>query len=110
MAKKFWQDPQSAIGKRFRFGSATDTSRRWMTIIGIVADTRRAGVDQSVRTESYQPYTQDPGSMTVLIRTAGEPTAIVPALRAVVRELDQEQPLARVASLDQTVDLSSDVV
>jgi len=57
-----------------------------------------------VRTESYQPYTQNPGSMTVLIRTAGEPAAIAPALRAVVRELDPDQPLARVAPLDELVD------
>lgn len=42
--------------------------------------------------------------MTVLIRTAGEPTAIAPALRAVVRELDQDQPLARVAPLDELID------
>jgi ABC-type antimicrobial peptide transport system permease subunit len=41
--------------------------------------------------------------MVVLIRTAEEPTAIVPALRAVVRELDQDQPLARVAPLDELV-------
>jgi len=75
-----------------------------MTVVGIVADTRRAGVDHRVRTESYQPYTQTPGSMTVLIRTAGKPTAIVPALRAVVRELDPEQPLARVAPLDELID------
>ena len=39
--------------------------------------------------------------MTVLIRTAGEPAAIAPALRAVVRELDPDQPLARVAPLDE---------
>ncbi len=42
--------------------------------------------------------------MTVLIRTAGEPTAIAPALRAVVRELDQDQPLARLAPLDELID------
>ena len=42
--------------------------------------------------------------MTVLIRTAGEPTAIVPALRAVVRELDPDQPLAQVAALDELLD------
>jgi predicted lysophospholipase L1 biosynthesis ABC-type transport system permease subunit len=75
-----------------------------MTVVGIVADTRRAGVEQPVRTESYQPYTQNPGSMTVLIRTVGEPAAIAPALRTVVRELDQDQPLARVAPLDELID------
>ena len=76
----------------------------WSTVVGIVADTRRAGVDHPVLTESYQPYTQDPRSMTVLIRTAGEPTAIASALRAVVRELDPDQPLARVAPLDDLID------
>ena len=94
------QDP---IGKRFKFGDPADDDP-WLTVVGIVADTRRAGVDYPVFTESYQPYTQDPRSMTVLIRTAGEPTAIAPALRAVVRELDQDQPLARVAPLDELID------
>jgi putative ABC transport system permease protein len=98
-AKTHWPN-EDPLGKRFTFGG----DRWWMTVVGIVADTRRAGVDQRVRTESYQPYTQNPGSMTVLVRTAGEPAAIVPALRAVVRELDPEQPLARVAPLDELID------
>ena len=96
--KTHWPN-EDPLGKRFTFGGD-----RWMTVVGIVADTRRAGVDHRVRTESYQPYTQNPGSMTVLIRTAGEPAAIVPALRAVVRGLDPEQPLARVAPLDEVID------
>jgi putative ABC transport system permease protein len=94
------EDP---IGKRFKFG-APDDDARWRTVVGIVADTQRAGVEMPVRTESYHPYTQDPRSMTVLIRTAGEPTAIAPALRTVVRELDPDQPLAQVAPLDELLD------
>jgi ABC-type antimicrobial peptide transport system permease subunit len=42
--------------------------------------------------------------MTVIIRTAGDPAAIAPALRTVVRELDPDQPLAQVAPLDQLLD------
>jgi hypothetical protein len=42
--------------------------------------------------------------MTIVVRTVGEPTAIAPALRAVVRELDHDQPLARVAPLDELID------
>jgi putative ABC transport system permease protein len=97
-AKTHWPN-DDPLGKRFTFGGD-----RWMTVVGIVADTRRAGVEQPMRTESYQPYTQNPGSMTVLIRTAGEPTAIAPALRTVVRELDPDQPLAQVAPLDELLD------
>jgi putative ABC transport system permease protein len=101
-AKTHWPN-QDPLGKRFKFG-APDDDGRWSTVVGIVADTRRAGVDQPVRTESYHPYTQDPGSMTILVRTAGEPAAIAPAIRAVVRELDQDQPLARVAPFDELID------
>ncbi len=97
-ARTHWPN-EDALGKRFTFGGD-----RWMTVVGIVADTRRAGVDQRVRTESYQPYTQDPGSMTIVIRTAGDPSAIVSALRAALRGLDPEQPLARVASMDELID------
>ena len=96
-ARAHWPN-EDPLGKRFQFGGD-----RWMTVVGIVADTRRAGVDSPVRTESYQPYTQNSGSMTVLIRTTGEATSIVPALRAVVRELDPEQPLARVAPLGEFI-------
>jgi putative ABC transport system permease protein len=101
-AKTHWPN-DDPLGKRLKFG-APDDDARWRTVVGLVADTRRAGVDQPVRTESYHPYTQEPGSMTILIRTAGEPTGIAPALRAVVRELDPDQPLARVAPFDELID------
>ena len=101
-AKTHWPN-EDPLGKRFKFG-APDDDARWRTVVGIVADTRRAGVDYPVRTESYHPFTQDSRSMTVVIRTAGEPAAIAPALRVVVRELDPDQPLARVAPLDELID------
>jgi putative ABC transport system permease protein len=103
-AKTRWpgEDP---IGKRFKFGAPGDDVP-WMRVVGIVADTRRAGVERPVRTESYQPYTQNPGSMTLAIRTDGEsePAAIARALRAAVRELDGDQPLARVRPLEELID------
>jgi putative ABC transport system permease protein len=101
-AKTHWPD-EDPIGKRFKFG-APDDDARWRTVVGVVADTRRASVEQPVRTESYHPHTQDPRSMTVVIRTAGDPAAIAPALRALVRALDPDLPLAQVAGLDDAVD------
>jgi putative ABC transport system permease protein len=97
-ARTHWPN-DDALGKRFKFGRP-DEEARWRTVVGIVADTRRAGVDQPISTESYHPHAaDDPRSMTVLIRTAGDPGGIASSLRAVVRELDPEQPLARVAPL-----------
>jgi putative ABC transport system permease protein len=104
-AKTHWPT-EDALGKRFKFGGPGDDVP-CKTVVGIVADTRRAGVDRPVRTESYQPLAQDPRSMTVVIRTAGEPAAIAPALRAVVRELDPDQPVARVAALEESIDIQT---
>jgi putative ABC transport system permease protein len=99
-ARTHWPN-EDPLGRRFRFGD----SGRWRTIVGVVGDTRRAGIELPVRTESYHPYTtQEPRSMTLAVRTAGDPAAIAPALRAVVRDVDPDQPLARVASLDELTD------
>ena len=40
-AEHVWQNPQRAIGKRFKFGSADDTTNRWITIIGVADDIKR---------------------------------------------------------------------
>jgi putative ABC transport system permease protein len=91
------------IGKRFKLANPEDDAP-WLTVVGVVADTRRAGVEHPVFTESYQPYTQDPRSMTLLVRTAGDPTRMAPALGAAVRDIDPDQPIGMVASLEAIVD------
>jgi putative ABC transport system permease protein len=102
-AKTHWPN-EDPLGKRFTFGAPGDGAR-WRMVVGVVADTRRAGVERPMSTESYHPHTvQDPRSMTIVIRTAGEPGEIAPALRAAVRDLDPDQPLARVITLDELLD------
>ena len=97
-ARTYWphDDP---LGKRFKFGEPDDDAQ-WLTIVGVVSDTRRAGIDHPIFTESYQPHTQDPRSMTVLVRTDGEPSRVLPGLRASVRKLDPDLALATVSPLD----------
>ena len=102
-AQTHWPDADP-LGKRLTFGNPDRNNAPWLTVVGVVADTRRGGVEHPVFTESYQPYTQDPRSMTLLVRTAGDPAALAPALRAVVREINPDQPLGLVASLDALVD------
>ena len=103
-ARKHWRDTDP-IGKRFKFGSP-ESDAPWLTVVGVVADTRRAGVDQPAFTESYQPHTQSPrtGSMWVLVRASAAPASIVSAIRGAVRELDTDQPLARLATLEELLD------
>jgi putative ABC transport system permease protein len=101
-ARTYWptSDP---IGKRFKLANPGDDVP-WLTVVGVVADTRRAGVEYPVFTESYEPYAQMPRSMTLLIRTAGDPSAIAAPVRAAVREIDPDQPVGMLAPLETLID------
>jgi putative ABC transport system permease protein len=101
-ARTHWPN-DNPLGKRFKFGDPDDDVP-WLTVVGVVADTRRAGVDYRPLTESYQPYTQDPRSMTVLARTEQDPMQLTTALRTAVRDLDTELAVANEASLDTLID------
>jgi len=84
------------IGQRLKLGEDAP----WLTVIGVVADTRRAGVEHSVFTESYRPHTQDPELSTLLVRTGGNPSALAAAVRAAVHEIDPEQPVGQLVPLE----------
>jgi putative ABC transport system permease protein len=101
MARMFWPN-EDPLGRRIKYGSSNSRGP-WMTIVGVVADTRRTGYDAVVRPETYLPHAQSPdGALMLLVRTAGEPTAAAPALRTVVRDLDPSlavqgvQPLSSI--------------
>ena len=100
MARRFWPN-ESAIGKRFKYGSA-DSQSPLMTIVGVVADMRRTGFDAPVRYETFRPHTQRTvGSLTFVVRTAADPLRLVPAIRAQLKSIDPDQPVFEVASMDQ---------
>jgi predicted permease len=102
MAKYYWPGV-SAIGKRYRFGGPqSDTLRSpWITIVGVVADMRRTGVDMPVRDELFVPFVQAPSNANLLaIKTARAPMSIVSSVRAAVRAIDPNQPVSSVRTMD----------
>jgi putative ABC transport system permease protein len=103
MAKYYWPGT-SAVGRRFRFGSAqSDTTRSpWMRVVGVVADMRRTGVDMPVRDESFVPFAQDGSRGQVLvIKSARDPMSLLSSVRAAVRAVDKDQPVANIQTMDE---------
>jgi putative ABC transport system permease protein len=87
MADRFWPKGD-ALGRRIKYGQLASQGP-WMTIVGIVADTRRTGYDAVVRPETYLPHAQSPDSgLMMVIRTKGDPAAFVSSLNAIVRQVD----------------------
>jgi putative ABC transport system permease protein len=99
--RRFMQE-RNALGRRFVFGSPQGDSTRWIEVVGIVRDARRAGLDQEVAPYVFMPFSQGVGGrMQLLIRTEREPLAVVPRVRALLRDIDPQQPLSKVRLLDQ---------
>jgi len=104
-AKKYWphEDP---VGKRVRFGAGADDENPWMTIVGVVGDTKRAGLDVPVFTESYEPMRQAASAnLAILVRARTDAAAFIgPVIRAAVREIDPQQPVSTIAPLQSMLD------
>lgn len=98
------EDP---IGKNVTLGTEYDGSLPWLTIVGVVHDTLQTP-DTDAKAELFVPYEQYPDSfftrmyqnVTVAVRTSGDPGAIAPAFRAAVGEIDRNQPIVNLRTMD----------
>jgi putative ABC transport system permease protein len=91
-AARFWPN-QEAVGKRFRFYD-DDKPGDWISVVGVSADI----VQQSNRNTHdpllFLPYRQEGyGGMALVVRSAGNPSPLVPAIRAALQNMDQDLPL-----------------
>ena len=103
-AKRFWPgvDP---IGKRITFSDPSQPGVEWVTVVGLVDHTAHEGLDAEHRVQLYFPYSQNPrAQMTFAVRTAGDPAAIVNTVRAAIRDVDRDQPIADVFTMDALMD------
>jgi len=103
MARHFWTDGDP-IGKRFLWGHP-GKDEKWITIVGVVADTKLYGLDNPARLEVYSPYRQRPSAdMSLVVRSAVDPASLTSAVRAAVAAVDKDQPVFDVHTMQQLVD------
>jgi putative ABC transport system permease protein len=92
------------IGKRVTFGDPQNKETQWQTIVGVVADTRRGGVDRAPWAELYFNLHQSADRrLNVLVRTAGDPRAVARAAQEQVWALDPGQPVSSVRTVEELV-------
>jgi putative ABC transport system permease protein len=100
MAKKIFPD-EDPIGKRITFDGGGNNPD-WYEIVGVVGDVKQYGLDQATPMQTYEPYTQQTFPyMTLVARAAGEPANLTAAIRNTILQIDKEQPVANVRTLDQ---------
>ena len=85
---------QNPVGRHLGFGTDPGT-RTDMEIIGVVKDIKYTNLRDDIPEQAFIPYLGSHflGSMTVYVRTGSDPSQLMPAVRAKVRELDPTLPL-----------------
>jgi predicted permease len=96
LVKKFFPH-ENPIGKHFGFGAPEHSNE--LEIVGVVGDTEYTSLRQQHPPTVYVSYLQEGISqMNFEVRTVDDPIAMIPAIRAVVREVDANLPLFDVTT------------
>jgi putative ABC transport system permease protein len=102
MARRLWPG-RPAFGQRLRLPERAD-NETWITIVGVVADTRHEVYDRSFRSILYLPLAQAPEqSMDIALRTSSDPHLLIPTVRSAVTELDAAQPVTLIQTMAEKV-------
>jgi predicted permease len=98
-ARRYWPN-ENAIGKRFRAGP----NNPFGTVVGVVGDVRTLNSPQAATPAFYFPYGYIgmPG-LVVMVRTTAQPETFAAPLRAEVRQLDADQPVYNMRTMNQIV-------
>jgi putative ABC transport system permease protein len=103
-ARRFWtgEDP---LGREITLPPAETP----LMIVGIVGDVRQMSLGSASRPEFYLNFVQ-PGPdwphLTLVIRTATDPSLLLPAVRTAVRSADRDVPVDQIGTLDEVLSAS----
>jgi len=105
-------DVAQALRSRAQLGTEPDDPKDTpiMEIVGVVGDTKQA-FEAATQPTMFVPYLQNPievisglyRALAIIVKTDGDPASLAGSLRAVVREVDPEQPLARVRTMEEAM-------
>jgi putative ABC transport system permease protein len=104
MANRYWpgQDP---LGKRIKMGNA-DSKSPWFAVKGVVKDSAQLTLEREIRPEIYFPLGQMAWRyrrMNVAVRTSVDPKSTLPAIQAAIREVDKDQPVYQVQTIEESI-------
>ncbi|HVF24146.1 MAG TPA: ABC transporter permease, partial [Pyrinomonadaceae bacterium] len=104
MARQLWPG-ENPIGRRVIVWRDEKFPRE---IVGVVGDTKQA-LDREPGPQMYVPYAQDPtwSSLSLVVRTPGEPTAVAGSVREAIRTVDKGVPNYNLKTMNDVLSNSA---
>jgi predicted lysophospholipase L1 biosynthesis ABC-type transport system permease subunit len=109
MAKTYFPNG-SPLGKHLQLGATPDKSFPYMEVVGLVGDVKKA-LSSDAPAEMYVPHHQviEPLPvfvLSVVMRTSAEPRSLANSLSGAIHEIDSNQPVVNIRTMEQNVALS----
>jgi putative ABC transport system permease protein len=107
VARELWPG-ERAIGQRLSLQTPPRSASDWLTVVGVVDDIRQGGLTEDRSRAIYQPYQQVQSSffvshMTFVVRTAADPTRLLPGIRDAFRRIDPDMPVPTLVPMSQLI-------
>jgi putative ABC transport system permease protein len=106
MARQFFSEIDP-IGQHVQLGTEPTPGDPTMEIVGVIGDMKQS-FEAGSKAEMFVPYAQYPDpflagmylNVALIVRTTGDPSAITPSVRTALREIDANQPLVNVRTME----------
>jgi putative ABC transport system permease protein len=106
LARQYWPN-DDPVGKRFmwgRFDPASKDAQKWVTVVGVVDDTKMYGLANPSRLEVYAPLLQQVNNdMDLVVKSRLDPSTLTSEIRSVVAAVDKDQPIFAIATMNKIV-------
>lgn len=102
LALRYWPTEQACLGHRIYTMPAPSAPIEPMTIVGVVGDVKDSPTDARAQPAFYQPFQQNPAFGDYLaVRTRSDSVALVPAIRAIAREMGNDLSIQDIRPMEQ---------
>ncbi|SPF35482.1 conserved membrane hypothetical protein [Candidatus Sulfopaludibacter sp. SbA4] len=112
-ASKLWPAGESPIGGRLRLDLLDKPGGNvlvragntpYVTVVGVMADTKNAGLRSAPDPAVFVPYTLvAPPGRTLAVRAQANPMLLLNAVRQQVQSIDKDQPVSRPLTLEEAL-------
>jgi putative ABC transport system permease protein len=102
-AERWWPN-EDPIGRRVKVPGFDSGPQPWRTVVGVVKDVKQAGLNAPHTTQIYLPHAQySNGFLTLVVRTQQDPLSVAAEVRQQVHEIDPDQAVSNIASMDEVI-------
>ncbi len=103
MAKQYWPG-EEPIGRRIGTGQRSPQGPTWWEVVGVVSNVRQFGLDRDEPPAFYLSHAQRTSRrMNLVVRTAGDPLALAPAVRSAVWAQDRDLAIPSIITMEKLI-------